>query len=224
MPQPNYSFYKNFGDASYALRGPVRPGCLLFAEGDSEALFLERWLLTIQCDSNDIAVICFKGGDNLETVFKNFSSEENFAYIERFGFFLDAEGNSASQKATMVSTLLKKFSIIPNGHNVRAGQLSQVGNKRIALFVSPDNASSGYIEHTVMNEILTDNLYPCIEAFRKCVEQTSGNPVSPKSLVQAYIGAYKPGLCGTGRGFHSDVLKVMHDAYATVRNTLSAVL
>ncbi len=218
------NFYKNPRDTSYALRGTVKPGCLLFAEGDSEALFLEKWLVTISRDPNDIAVICFKGKDNLEIVFKNLADGENFSNVERFGFFLDAEGGPATRKATMVTGLLNRFSIIPNGHHVRAGQLSQVGGKRIALFVSPDNASSGYIEDAVMNEILTDDLSPCIDSFRQCVARISGSAVSSKSLVQAYIGAYNPRICGTGRGFESGILKVMHDAYANVRNVISTVL
>ena len=216
-------FYKNYQKV-YALRGDAKPGCLLFAEGDTEALFLEKWLDTLDHDPNDIAVICSKGGNNLGAVFKNLSGDENFPNVERFGFFLDAEGNPAHQKATMVTGLLKGFSIIPQNHQIVAGILSQLGNRRIAVFVSPDNANPGSIEHAVMNEVATNKLFPCIDAFRHCTEGILGGQADPKSLIQAYISAYRPRLCGIGRGFQSGVLDVMHDAYTPVRDTISTVL
>lgn len=220
----SYKFYKNSGKTSYALRGTIKPGCLLFAEGDSEALFLEKWLETINCDPNDIAVICIQGINKLEVSLKKLSGEENFANVKRYGFLIDAENGAAKNKENMVTELLRKYSVIPKKHHIRAGQLSEIENKRIALFVSPNNNSKGCIEDIVINEISDDILFPCIKAFTQCVESTTGESISPKSLVQVYISTYKPRLCGTGRGFESGVLKVTHDAYADIKNTLNTLI
>lgn len=217
-------FYRNAGNASYSLRGSDRPGCLLFAEGDSEALFLDKWLSGTHRDPNDIAVVCIRGIKKLDAVLKNLRTDENFPAVSRFGFFVDAETIGPTRKSTFITNVLAKNSVIPAGHKVPAGPLVRINGKRIVLFVSPNNASAGFIEHTVMNEINTSELFPCIGTFQRCVAGTSASPVSPKALVQAYIGTLKPGLCGTGRGFESGVLNVMHTAYDNVRATIERVL
>jgi hypothetical protein len=51
-----------------------------------------------------------------------------------------------------------------------------------------------------------------------------GGVPNAKSLVQAFLGLSKPGLCGTGRGFEKGILNVMDDAYLGIRTTLGTVL
>jgi hypothetical protein len=186
-------------------------------------LFLETWLATIERDPQDIAVVCYRG-EKLSLLFRNFSVEEHFPNVNRFGFFLDAEDKTAADKAQSISHLLIERGVIPAGTALAAGTPASIGGKRIAVCVSPDNLNSGFIEHIAMREVLTKPLGPCLTLFENCLRGTSGKPVNPKTLVQAYLGALNPRLCGTGRGFEAGILEVMHHAYDQVRATLTAVL
>jgi hypothetical protein len=221
MPQ----FYKN-SDAkedSYALRGENRPTCILFAEGDAEALFLDKWL-TIRGDSpNSVAVICFRGHSNLETILKRFSADPNFEAVERFGFYLDAEATGANVRAKAIAKILGNQGIIPAGTSLEPGTLLSVGKKRIAVFVSPDNANPGCIEDVVIKEIMTTSIAACITGYRECLASTD-TPLHSKGFVQAYLSARNARLAGTGRGFEAGVLDVMHPAYAPIRDTFSVLL
>ena len=162
-------FYRNFDERqpAYALRGAEQPNCIFFAEGRTEALFLETWLAALNADPEEIAVIAYGGGTKLPLLLRNLSQGEHFAKVERFGFFLDAEQGTAAAKATSVTAALRQpgVDVIPQGHNVQPGVLSNVGGKRIALFVSPNNANAGFIEQVVMNEVAAHALGPCIATF-----------------------------------------------------------
>jgi hypothetical protein len=219
-----HQFYRNEKGVSYALRGDEKPECILFAEGDAEAFFLETWLKKVKKDTNLIAVICFKGHSNLEPVIKSLSGNENFPHVQRFGFLVDAEGEAASRTTNKIARILGNYSIIPKNTALVAGEQFTINGKQIAIFVSPDNNHSGYVEHVVMNEVRASQLYPCFESLKTCVEGINGNAQNVKSLVQAYLGIKRPGLCGTGRGFESGALDVMHAAYAPIRDTLSKIL
>lgn len=162
-------FYKNYPESvSYSLIGANKPTCILFAEGDAEAFFLEKWLTTIGRDPADIVVLCYRG-KRLALLFGNLTIDPNFPNVQRFGFFLDAEAGNAAAKAGMVTQLLISHSVISAPHTVTAGTVLNAGAKRVALCVSPDNLNSGFIEHSVMNEIAAKPLAPCINAFEQCL-------------------------------------------------------
>lgn len=222
MPQ----FYRNSDERApaYALRSAEQPKCLFFAEGQTEALFLEVWLTEEGADPKEIAVLAYRGGTKLPLLLRNLSEDENFSDVERFGFFLDAEAGTVAAKAASVTSALRQANVVPAGHNVQAGVLSSIGGKRIALFVSPNNTNSGLVEDVVMNEITAHALGPCVNNFRTCAAGVLGAPVGAKALVQAFLGIRKPGLCGTGRGFENKILNVMHAAYNDVRTTLGPLL
>jgi len=219
-------FYRNSDEhaPAYALRGTEQPKCLLFAEGKTEALFLEVWLSELNKDPQEIAVIAYGGGTKLPLLLRNLSQDEHFGGVDRFGFFLDAEAGSAATKAASVTNALRQTKVVPAGHNVEAGVLSNVGGKKIALFVSPDNASNGFVEQVVMKEVANHALARCIDNLGNCASGVLGSPVSAKALVQAFLGISKPGLCGTGRGFEKKILKVMDGAYNNIRTTLGTLL
>lgn len=218
------SFYRNLGNAQFSLRGAERPGCLIFAEGDAEAFFLEVWLTRIGRDFRDIAVVCFKGQDKLEPLIKHFVTEENFPSITRFAFFLDAEKAGAAAPAGSITNWLVQYGVLPAGSNLRPGHLLSINGKRFALHVSPDNINPGFIEHTVMNEIDTTGLRSCIRAFEACLVVALGRPLNPRTLVQAFISSQRPRISSTGRGFDKGLLDVMHTAYDGIRNTIEPVL
>ena len=96
--------------------------------------------------------------------------------------------------------------------------------ENLAIYISPDNLSNGYIEDAIIREVNSSNLSESISSLKTSVQQVLQEPVSNKSLVTAYIGLRNPGLCGTQRGFESRHLDVMHEAYDGIRSTLNTII
>jgi hypothetical protein len=211
-------FYKN-ESIEYSLRGQEKPETLIFTEGPTESYFMEKWLLSANKDSKKIAVICFKGKQKLTAVFKKFMMEENFPSITRFGFFLDAEAQQAVSSIHSIQTLLRDVQLISRNSSLSAG-CQNIGGRIFALYVSPNNADSGMIEHMVINEIAGSELNTCLQSFKAEVETKLGHDLHPKSIVQAYIGVRSPGTCGTGHGFNKELLDVNHAAYDELRRVM----
>lgn len=218
------SFYRNPGNSSFSLHGSESPKVLLLAEGDAEAYYLSKWLKITKYDPQQIAVVCFKGIEKLKVVLRSLVDNQNFESVTGIGFFLDAEQNPAKSRVDSVRTILQELSLIPKSVNIIAGKLVKSGKYKFALFVSPDNNGPGCIENIVLNEIATTKLAPCIDGFRHCISQMSDGSAHVKTLVQAYIGILSPALCGTGRGFDSGNLDVMHDAYQEIRKVFEELV
>jgi hypothetical protein len=217
-------FFRNHEDTIYSLRGSEAPSALLFAEGFSEAYFLEKWLEKTERDPNQIAVVCVKGRpENLKTILRNFAEEENFHQVRGFGFFFDAERNRAVTTTRTIETLLKAQNIIPPRQSLNAGT-QQFGDYRIAVYISPNNNDPGLIEDIVKLEIESSDLADCLDGFSTLVQEATNNKIHSKTLVQAFLGIRKPGLCGTHHGFNKSQLDVMHDAYRDVRVVMESVL
>lgn len=220
-----YKFYRNGGkNNGYRLQDSERPMCVIFAEGEAEALFLEMWLLNLGKIPSDIAVICFKGQTRLPTIFKTIADDENFPHVTNLGFFLDAEQIGVTSKLQSIESIMRQNNLLNVGEHLVIGHQSISKIVNLAIYISPDNCNNGFIEDTVINEVSRSNLSASISALKTSAQQVLSNPVSNKSLVTAYIGLRNPGLCGTQRGFESRVLDVMHPAYNGIRSTLNTII
>lgn len=217
-------FYRNDKNKSYALRGKEKPNVIIFAEGQTEAYFLEKWLRNTGYDPVKTAVVCFKGQEKLPTQFRALFEEENFKEINRFGFLLDAEANPAASKIDSIRNMLQKHKLISPEQKMKAGEIIEVDGKRIVAHICPNNLGSGIIEDIVLKEIETTELQPALAAFSAAVNEITGEIPHPKALVQAYIGCRKPGLSGAGHAFTSNVLDVMHPAYSGISDTFTKLL
>lgn len=223
MPSPR--FYRNPSglNKSYALRGDEKPACLILAEGSAEAWFLERWLDVAGCNPSDVAVVCFEGQSQLGANFRSLVEEENFSGVKKLGFLLDAEKLSGPAVADSIRQMLQRNGLIPKTSTLSAGVPADINGIRIAVHVSPDNLSPGFVEHVVLNEIRTHQWASCINAFEAAIVGV-GRSAYPKTLVSAFLGIHEAGLCGTQHGFSKGYLDVMHDAYADIRTTLSHLI
>jgi hypothetical protein len=220
------SFYRNPGNnlEKYSLRGKENPDVLIFTEGSSESYFMEKWLSLTHKDPNQIAVLCFNGDKRkLHVFFKKLMMEENFSSVDRFGFFLDAETKPASSTINSIQELLQGLELIPKNIKLKSGYQT-IKKYQIAIYVSPNNADPGMIEHMVVNEIMDSDLHSCIQNFKIAVETQLECSLNPKSIVQSYMGIRSPGTCGTGHGFNKLVLNVDHEAYSELRNVMTHIL
>lgn len=218
------SFFRNPGNKSFSFQGAESPAVLLLAEGDAEARYLSKWLSITGRAPQQIAVVCFRGTENLKVVLRSLVDSQNFESITGIGFFLDAEQNPAKSRVDSVRATLQELDLVPRSVTIAAGRLVRSGKYKIALFVSPNNHNPGCIENIVLREIATTEFAPCIERFEHCISEIAGSPTHIKTLVQAYIGARNPTLCGTGRGFDSGCLDVMHDAYEEIRRVFNELI
>ena len=217
-------FIRNLNNKSYSLQGSERPSILLFAEGNAEAFFLDIWLDRAAYDANDIAVILVGGDrDKLTPHFKKFVEDENFSFVTTFGFFYDAERHSASHTVEFIKRLLQKHRLISPNTKLIAGSQT-VGDIKIGIFLSPDNASPGWIEELVKREIESTELVGCMNEFAESVRKVTGETIHSKTFAQAYLGIRQPGLCGTANGFKAAHFDVMHPAYDEVRKVISSLL
>ncbi len=219
-------FVRNLRDSdpAYALRGAEKPETIFLAEGLAEAWFLEMWLRRLGKDAARNAVICFKGLSRIKLAFRNIVEGENFDYVKRIGFFLDAEANPAKSRVESIENLLRHHGLATGQDRLHAGQVSRLANHEIALFVSPDNSQEGCIEQVVLNEIQTREFSECVIALKECVERTPGRTLHPKAMVNTYIGIATKGLCGTSHGFESGLFDPQHAAYRSIWDTFSPII
>jgi hypothetical protein len=212
-------FFRNTRDNTYSLRGEERPSKLIFAEGEAEAWFLEAWLCSEGRNPRDVAVICFKGKSRLKPVLMNIVSDENFGSVRDLGFFVDAEEHDAKHTVASICAALIKNEVIEDATNLNIG-FQVVGDRKVSLFISPDNKNPGCIEDMVVAEIASSSIGKCLQKFDDCVQQKTGMAITQKACVQAFLGIQQKGLAGTGHGFMAKKLDVTHDAYTAVRDTL----
>ncbi|MEO1785209.1 DUF3226 domain-containing protein [Thermodesulfobium sp. 4217-1] len=218
----SYKFYDN--DKGNTIFNEKNQKCIFLAEGLSEALFLEKWLSSEEewsQKSEFISVICFQGVDKIKATLKRI--EQKIRQCLGVGFFLDAEDKKITDRLKQIEDVLEIHKIIDTGTNkLRAGELNQISDRNlssIAIYISPNNKDNGCIEDIVVeeNEIKT---WKCIECLRESSEYNNIN----KSIVQAYLGCKKPGLCGTGRGFESGILDVNSSVYSKITDLFSKLL
>jgi hypothetical protein len=216
-------FYHNYSDGR--LLGEAPQNCIIFAEGSSEALFLEEWLTQNYASRIDISVVCFEGQKRLKTIFRRVMEEKNFSNVTNLGFFLDAESMPASNQVESIKRILVENEVLSTVDTLTAGRKCEGESYNIAVFVSPDNNSAGCIEDIIKYEILSSPLSSIVEACEGINGLSGVSHVSfSKSLVQAYIGLVKPGLCGTGRAFTTGALDITHNAYDVIKTTFESIL
>lgn len=218
-------FYRNSGSAQYGLRGAEKPSVLLLAEGQTEVFFLSKWLELTGRQPETVAIVCFKGVNNLKAVLRSLVEEENFNTVRGIGFFIDADTNNAKSRAESITAHLKSLSLIPqNQTQLNLGELNVTNGLGISIFISPNNIGAGCIENVVINEINTTKYSNCIYGVNKCVTEIDNKAAHVKTLVQTYLGIVGPGRSGTGHGFKSGDLNVMHDSYISIRDTFESLI
>lgn len=222
----NPAFFRNSDKSktSYVLRGSERPTTLILAEGIAEAAFLEKWLSEIQADPTQVAVICFKGINKLSSELKLLTDYENFEYVKKVGFFLDAETLNAENRLQSITDILRKIGLLNKNQALAPGQELQAQERIFAAVVSPNNSDPGCIEDIVLQELESQDLGPVIQDLRQSVEKHLGCQPQSKTLVQAALGILKPGMCGTHRGFEGGYLDTQHEAYGIASNTFERLI
>ncbi len=201
-------------------------GCrvLFLAEGDAEAHFLESWLSGLVPVPESTVIHCFEGIKKLQSVLQLITTLPSFQSVLSVGIMIDSDADPAARKQS-VNAILSKFGLI-DAHDDIAGRSVVFAGRRIAVHMAPNVDTQGQIEDMVLQEIRQSNLP--MEKWTLEISQISEVhqefSIHPKSLVQAYLGFRKPGLCGTGRGFEAQIFDASGSAYSGIHGLFLPIL
>jgi len=202
------SYYRN----KIAFKPNDNPKKIFLAEGDSEVHFLTKIFTTKGFNSNDYAIFCFKGIDNLQVTFKALDGYEIFYQAQSIGIIIDAD-DDPQRRLQSTSQILKNFNLIDRNAPFEDGRIFIYNNMRIGLFISPGKSRIGCIETMIQEEIKTKPEFECFQMCEKCLTEKYNYSLSSKFIAQIYISLKKPRLCGAGRGFESNIFNIEHEAY-----------
>jgi len=166
---------------------------LLTVEGKDECNFFDALLK--HENIKDIQVIDIGGKDKFKVEIPFLINAEGFSDVQSLGFIRDAEENQANSAFSSICSILKnnknyKLPIPKNMNKVIPEQ-----NKRIGVFIMPNNLERGMLEDLCLESIKINNpVYNCVNKYIDCCLHFSENENMNKSKarVQTYLACKKP--------------------------------
>lgn len=197
---------------------------IFFAEGEAEAHFLESWLSSLMPVPEGVAIHCFGGINKLPSSLKLITTLPSFQTVLSVGIMIDSDTDPFARQQS-INAILRNFELIGANDNA-VGQTAVFAGRKIAVHMAPDTEKQGQIEDLVLEEIRHSNEH--MESWTREVARISQAhsefSINPKSLVQSYLGFRKPGLCGTGRGFESQIFDASSEAYRGIHSLFLPIL
>ena len=173
---------------------------LLLVEGKDEVNFFEAILKhekinDVQEHEKNIQILDVMGKNNFKNIFKILTLSDGFANIEVLGFIQDADNNKAKSAFDSLSHLLKaegfclKTGSIEN--NIFESSHKNFGNKKIGIFIMPNNRDKGALEDLCLLSI-DPEMVNCIDGYINCCSISNKDTNISKAKIQSYLAVQEP--------------------------------
>lgn len=171
---------------------PIQSRLFLAVEGKDECSFFEALLKHMGIEG--VQVYSVGGKDKFPGQIGYLKSAEGFERISRIGFVRDAEKNAAESAFDSVTGVLRKLNIPAPG---KPGEITTTGSPRVGVFIMPDNAGKGMLEHLCLKTVEEERSYSCVEDYVQCFSEFLANDEKerlnePKARVLAYLATRIP--------------------------------
>lgn len=203
--------------------------CLIFVEGQDDAVFLSSLLAEIGADPSKTGIVEVQGKENFPSRLKTFMKSPNFTQglTRTIAIICDADGNPKSVEANInaVLTLAQQpaavlGSYVTNGNGVKIG-----------LFTMPNPTASGDLESLCLETVAGHPLEKSAEIFMATAEtvaKSEGKNLTGsrhKRKAQVFLaGAPNEVVRGAGQGYAKGLFCVGHNALVPLRNFLLATM
>jgi hypothetical protein len=192
-------------------RDPISLGSdrLLLCEGKSTILVLGP--LGRRHEIQGFQPLDFGSKDNFENFLRDVVLLPGFAtQVHTIGVVRDAETDAKAAFASVRNALLTLDLPAPDA----PGQIAK-GNKRVGVFIMPDNMEPGMIETLCMQSVDADPAFVCIDQFFKCLDEHMPNGPSnrDKARAQAFLATRRDVDYHIGRAADRGVWNLDHEAF-----------
>ena len=171
---------------------------LLLVEGKDEVNFFEAILEHEKI--NDVQIINVKGKDNFKNKLDLLTSSEvsedlGFADIEVLGFIRDADDLKAKAAFDSLSGILEKegFCLKTESieNNIFESSSKEFGNKKIGIFIMPNNRDKGALEDLCLLSIDSE-MINCIDGYINCCSISNKDTNISKAKIRSYLAVQEP--------------------------------
>ncbi|HKP05120.1 MAG TPA: DUF3226 domain-containing protein [Chthoniobacterales bacterium] len=189
---------------------------LLLCEGKTTLLVLGPFCRKM--DIQGFQPLDFGSKDNFGNFLKDVTILPGFeAQVHTLAVVRDAEHDAAAAFASVRHALIEVGLPAPNAPGEVAGD-----DRRVGVFIVPDNADSGMIETLCLRSVASDPAFSCLDEFFECVFQRVGMPPSNmhKARAQAFLATRQKVDYHVGRAADAGVWNFEHEAFAPLEKFL----
>ena len=153
----------------------------LFVEGREEVLLFDAFLRELRI--TDVQIQNCRGKDNLGPILLEIVDTPDFHLLDSIGIVRDADNSAPSALQSVQGSLQRAGLAVPNDYVIPAA-----GPPQVSVFIMPDNAGSGALEHLCLSALADDPAMPCVDDFLRCLDGRV--PMLPRDEDKARIHAF----------------------------------
>lgn len=173
---------------------------LLMVEGKDECNFFKA--LFVVLGINHVQIEDMGGKDRFDAAIRAFSKMQGFDDIVNIGFVRDAENTPASAAFMSICGSLQHIDLQPPA---TIGKVEKICDRKIGIFIMPNNNNPGMLETVCLDSIQQNALYqhyilPYTDHLTANVYEHNSQFNRAKSEVQIYLASKVPLVNSLGLG------------------------
>ena len=178
----------------------IESSSLLMVEGKDECNFFKA--LFVVLGINHVQIEDMGGKDRFDAAIRAFSKMQGFDDIVNIGFVRDAENTPASAAFMSICGSLQHIDLEPPKS---IGTVEKIRNKKIGIFIMPNNSNPGMLETVCLDSIHQNDLYkdyilPYTNHLLADMYHNNTQFNKAKSEVQIYLASKVPLVNSLGLG------------------------
>lgn len=132
----------------------IESSSLLMVEGKDECNFFKALFVMLGIDH--VQIEDMGGKDRFDAAIRAFSKMQGFDDIVNLGFVRDAENTPASAAFMSICGSLQHIDVQPPA---TIGKVEKIRDKKIGIFIMPNNNTPGMLETVCLNSIRQNRKY-----------------------------------------------------------------
>ena len=181
-------------------RKEIESSSLLMVEGKDECNFFKA--LFVILGINHVQIEDMGGKDRFDAAIRAFSKMQGFDEIVNLGFVRDAENPPAAAAFMSICGSLQHIDLEPPK---TIGKVEKIQNRKIGIFIMPNNHNPGMLETICIDSIQQSALYkdyilPYTDHLTMNMYKNNGQFNRTKSEIQIYLASKIPLVSSLGLG------------------------
>lgn len=199
--------------------------CVVFVEGQDDAVFLSTLLDEINADPEKIGIVEVEGKENFPPRLRSFLKSSNFTQgvVKTIAVVCDSDENPKSIEQQISDALVASG----QPEIVLGGYIAGDRGVRFGLFTMPDPVSQGDLEKLCLDTVMGHPLEGSAEVYISSAEKFAHdsrvrlNGSRHKRKAQVFLaGVPNEVVRGAGRGFANGCFDISHEALNPLREFL----
>lgn len=198
----------------------IESSSLLMVEGKDEGNFFKALFSVLGITHVQIEDI--GGKDRFDAAIRAFSKMQGFDEITNLGFVRDAENTPASAAFMSICSSLQHIDVQPPS---AVGRVERIANRKIGIFIMPNNSNPGMLETICLdsiqqNTLYTDYILPYTDYLATDIYKDNIQFNKEKSEVQIYLASKLPLVNSLGLGAINGHWDFNHPVFDDIKHFL----